>query len=114
MSGLTRAFHGSATPALIGLRIAPTLIGPDDTLSEAERAGEAERFTAEQEVAPRQADVRVPGTTLQGMAGGSVRLSGTRSGQTRAASGLGSQHGDFGRWVEAVFDQPADRPQASQ
>src|SRR6266498_3962136 len=55
-------------------------------------------------------------TRLEEMAR-SMRQNGTRGRRTRAASQLGSQHVDLAAWrgrVEAVLDQPADRPQASQ
>src|SRR6266481_2549277 len=47
----------------------------------------------------------------------SMRQDGTGSRRARAASQRGSQHVDLAAWrgrVEAVLDQPADRPQASQ
>ena len=44
----------------------------------------------------------------------SMWQNGTRGRRARAASQPGSQHGDLGPRVEAVLDQPADRPQASQ
>src|ERR1022692_3342559 len=47
----------------------------------------------------------------------STRQNGTRGRRARAASQPGSEHVDLAAWrgrVEAVLDQPADRPQASQ
>src|SRR5438876_5721381 len=46
-----------------------------------------------------------------------MRQNGTRSRRTRTASQRGSQHVELAAWrgwVEAVLDQPAGRPQASQ
>src|SRR6266536_1659263 len=55
-------------------------------------------------------------TRLEEMAR-SMRQNGTRGRRARAASHPGSQHVELAAWrgrVEAVLDQPADRPQASQ